>query len=128
MKINKKVINQKKQNYLFNSKILNKIIKSKRIYSFDGLAIDSRDVKKDNLFLAIKGKYKDGNQYISKAIKKGARYVVSSKRNIKQKNKIVKVDNPINFLNKFAKLKRDNCNAKILAITGDWKSFIKKYS
>ena len=118
LKINKNVINQKKQNYLFNSKILNKIIKSKKIYSFDGLAIDSRDVKKDNLFLAIKGKYNDGNQYISKAIKKGARYVVSSKRNIKQKNKIVKVDNPINFLNKFAKLKRDNCNAKILAITG----------
>ena len=118
LKINKNVINQKKQNYLFNSKILNKIIKSKKIYSFDGLAIDSRDVKKDNLFLAIKGKYNDGNQYISKAIKKGARYVVSSKKDIKHKNKIVKVDNPINFLNKFAKLKRDNCNAKILAITG----------
>ena len=118
LKINKNVINQKKQNYLFNSKILNKIIKSKKIYSFDGLAIDSRDVKKDNLFLAIKGKYNDGNQYISKAIKKGARYAVSSKKNIKHKNKIVKVDNPINFLNKFAKLKRDNCNAKILAITG----------
>ena len=118
LKINKNVINQKKQNYLFNSKILNKIIKSKKIYSFDGLAIDSRDVKKDNLFLAIKGKYNDGNQYISKAIKKGARYAVSSKKNTKHKNKIVKVDNPINFLNKFAKLKRDNCNAKILAITG----------
>jgi len=118
LRINKNVINQKKQNYLFNSKILNKIIKSKKIYSFDGLAIDSRDVKKDNLFLAVKGKYNDGNQYISKAIKKGARYAVSSKKNTKHKNKIVKVDNPINFLNKFAKLKRDNCNAKILAITG----------
>ncbi len=118
LKINKEVINQKKQNYSFNSKILNRIIKNKKIYLFNGLAIDSRDVKKDNLFLAIKGKYNDGNQYISKAIKKGARYVVSSKNNRKFKNKIVKVDNPINFLNKFAKIKRDNCNAKILAITG----------
>ena len=118
LKINKNTINQKKQNYLFNSKILNKIIKKKKLYKFDGLAIDSRDVKKDNLFLAIKGKNNDGNQFISKAIKKGASYVVSSKNNKNNKNKIIKVDNPITFLNKFAKLKRENCNAKILAITG----------
>jgi len=118
LRINKNVINQKKQNYLFNSKILNKIIRNNKIYLFDGLAIDSRDVKKGNLFLAIKGKYNDGNQYITKAIKKGARYVLSSKKNEKHKKKIIKVDNPINFLNKFAKLKRDHCNAKILAITG----------
>ncbi len=118
LKIRKNTINQKNQNFLFNSKILNKIIKNKKLYKFDGLAIDSRNVKKDNLFLAIKGKNNDGNQFISKAIKKGANYVVSSKNNKKNKNKIIKVDNTISFLNKFAKLKRENCNAKILAITG----------
>jgi len=118
LKINKNPINQKKQNYLFNSKILNKVIKNKKLYKFDGLAIDSREVKKDNLFLAIKGKNNDGNQFISKAIKRGASYVVSSENNKKNKKKIIIVDNPITFLNKFAKLKRENCNAKILAITG----------
>jgi len=118
LKINKNKINQKKQNYLFNSKILNKIIKNKKFYKFNGLSIDSREVKKDNLFLAIKGKNNDGNQFISKAIKKGASYVVSSKNNKKNKKKIIKVDNPIIFINKFARLKRKNCNAKILAITG----------
>ncbi len=118
LKINKNSINQKKQNYLFNSKILNKIIKKKKLYKFDGLAIDSRDVKKDNLFLAFKGKNNDGNKFISKALRKGASYVVSSKNNKNNKNKIIKVDNSITFLNKFAKLKRENCNAKILAITG----------
>ncbi len=118
IRINKKTISQKRQNYLFNSKILNKIIKNKKFYSFDGIAIDSRYVKKDNLFLAIKGKHNDGKKFIPQAIKKGARYVISSKHNKKYKKKIFKVDNPISFLNKFAKLKRDNCNAKILAITG----------
>ncbi len=118
LKINKNVINQKKQNYLFNSKILNKIIKNKKTYLFNGLSIDSRNVKKDNIFLAIKGKYNDGNKYISKALKKGARYVVSSNNNKKHKKKIIQVDNPIIFLDKFAKLKRENCKAKILAITG----------
>ena len=118
LKINKKMISEKKQSYLLNAKILNIIIKNKKVYSFNGLAIDSRDIKKDNLFLAIKGKNNDGNQFISKAIKKGARYIVSSKSNKKHKKKIIKVENPISFLNKFARLKRENCNAKILAITG----------
>jgi len=118
VKINKKIINQKKQNFFFNSKILNKIIKNKKLYKFDGLAIDSRDVKKNNLFLTIKGRNNDGNHFISKAIKKGASYIVSPTRSKKNKKKLIKIDNSITFLNKFAKIKRENCNAKILAITG----------
>ena len=116
IRVNKKTFNRKKQNYLFNSKILNKIFKNKKFYRFNGLAIDSRYVKKDNLFLAIKGKNNDGNKFIPKAIGKGASYIISSKK-IK-KNKIIKFNNPISFLNNFAKLKRENCNTKILAITG----------
>ena len=115
LKIIKVKLNKKKQNYVLNSKILNKIIKSKKFYKFNGLAIDSRDVKKDNLFLAIKGKKNDGNKFISKAIKKGASLVISSKIN---KKNILKVDNEISFLNKFASLKRNNSLAKIIAITG----------
>tara|TARA_A100000164_G_scaffold381991_1_gene437092 strand:+ start:22 stop:2787 length:2766 start_codon:yes stop_codon:yes gene_type:complete len=118
IKINKILVSKKEQNYLFNSKILNEIIKKKRIYRFDGLSIDSRNVKKNNLFLAIKGKNNDGNKFISKATKKGAKFVVSSNKHKKNSKKIIKVDNTISFLNKFAKLKRKNCNAKILAITG----------
>ncbi len=118
LKINKNKLNQIKQNFLFNSKILNKIFKNKKLYKFDRLGIDSREIKKDNLFLAIKGKNNDGNQFISKAIKKGATYVLSSKNHKKNKKKIIKIDNSITFLNKFAKLKREYCNAKILAITG----------
>ncbi len=118
LKLNKNYFDKKKQNYTFNSKIINKILKNKRIYKFNGLAIDSRDIKKDNLFLAIKGKKNDGNKFIAKAMKKGARYVISSKKISKNTNKIITVDNPNNFLNNFAKLKRERCNAIILAITG----------
>ncbi len=118
LNINKKLFDIKKQNYLFNSKIINKIIKNKKFYKFNGLAIDSRDIKKDNLFLAIKGNKNDGNKFISKAIKKGASYYATSKNYTNIKNKKIKIDNPILFLNKFAKLKRENSNAKIIAITG----------
>ena len=116
--IKKNNLNKKKINYLFNSSILNQIIKNKKFYKFDGIALDSRDVKKDNLFLAIKGKINDGNKFIFKALKKGAGFIVSSQTKKNYKKKILKIDNEINFLNNFARLKRDNCNAKIIAITG----------
>ena len=56
--------------------------------------------------------------FINKASKKGANYIISSKNNKNNKNKIIKVIDTINFLKNFAKIKRNNSNAKILAITG----------
>ena len=46
IKINKKIINQKERNYIFNSNILNTIFGNKRSYKVNGIAIDLRDVKK----------------------------------------------------------------------------------
>ena len=118
LKVGKSKKNKKKINYLFNSKILNKIIKKNKFYKFKDFITDSREVKKNSLFLAIKGKKNDGNNFIAKAIKKGASVIISSKVNKKYKNKIVKVNNEIDFLNKFASLKRKKSNASIVAITG----------
>ena len=118
LKINKIKIDKRKQNFISNLKILNQITRNKKIYKFNGLTLNSREVKKNNLFLAIKGKKNDGNKFISKAIKKGASLIISSKMKKNVKDKICKVRNEIIFLNKFALLKRDNSNAKIIAITG----------
>tara|TARA_B100001093_G_scaffold473766_1_gene497937 strand:- start:1267 stop:4050 length:2784 start_codon:yes stop_codon:yes gene_type:complete len=118
LKVNKIKKKNRDYNCIFNSKIFNKIIKSKKPNKFNGVSIDSREVKKDNLFLAIKGKKNDGNQFIAQAIKKGASLIVSSKINKKYKKKMIKVKREITFLNKFASLKRDNSDAKIIAITG----------
>ena len=117
IKFKKKRINKDKI-YSFNSKILRKIIKYKKDYKFNALKIDSREIKKDNLFLAIKGKNNDGNNFIGKALKNGASFIISSKNIKKYKKKIIKINNPISFLNKFATLKRNNSSAKILAVTG----------
>ena len=118
LKINKVKIDRKNQNYLYNLKIFNQITKNKKPYKFNDLILDSRVIKKNNLFLAIKGKKNDGNKFISKAIKKGASLIVSSKFNKKYKNKIFRVKNETAFLNKFGSLKRERSNAKIVAITG----------
>ena len=75
-------------------------------------------VKKNNMFLAIKGTKNDGVKFIPDALKKGARYIVSSKKIKKYTKKIIKVKNEILFLNQFAKFKRQHSLAKIIAITG----------
>ena len=62
----------------------------KRFYqiNFSGIAFDSLKVKKNDIFFAIKGKKFDGNNFISQAIKKGAKVIIYQKKN-KKKNKNV---------------------------------------
>ena len=65
------------------------------------------------LYPSVKPKSK-----IKDAFKKGAGLAVSSSvKNSHQKN-IIKVYDPISFLNCFAKLKRESSLAKIISITG----------
>ena len=67
---------------------------------FSGLAFNSKQVKKDNIFFAIKGNKIDGNKYISDSIKRGAKVIVSEK-NIKfyKKNILfIKHNNPRKLL------------------------------
>jgi MurE/MurF fusion protein len=118
IKLRIKAIPQKAQNYLQNKSIMKKIIGNININNFQGIAIDSRIIKKNNLFLTIKGKNNDGSKFINEALKKGAKYVVSSKVIKKYKNKTIKVKNEISFLNQFAEYKRKKSSAKIIAITG----------
>ena len=56
LNLRKRFLNRKKINLFFNSKVLSKILKKRRNYYFERVVIDSRDVKKNDLFIAIKGK------------------------------------------------------------------------
>ena len=114
--IKKRFMSKKLQNYLQNQFIFKKITGKKKSINFLGLSIDSKSIKKDNLFLAIKGKNNDGNKFIKEAFKRGARCVVSSDK--KKSKKITNVKDTTIFLNNFAKLKRKYSLAKIIAITG----------
>ena len=113
-----KTLSKKMKNYLQNKSILRKITQNSNISNFEGLALDSRMIKKDNLFLTINGKNNNGSKFASNALKNGAKYIVSSKTIKKYKKKTIRVKNEIKFLNQFAKLKRENSTAKIIAITG----------
>ena len=116
IKKNKK---KKETNFQLNKFLINKIINRKLDKGFSEVSINSKSIKKGNLFLAIKGKNKDGHNYLSEAVQKGASHCVVSK-NFKKisKKKIIKVSNTYNFLKKFAVLKRNYTNGKIIAVTG----------
>ena len=118
IKIKKNKISKQNQNYILNSKIINKIIGDRKFYKVRGLSIDSRTIKPKELFITIVGKKYDGNSFINNAIKKGASYILTFAKGKKNRKKKIIYKKPIIFLNKFAKLKRENSNAKILAITG----------
>ena len=106
-------------NEYFNSRILKKIINKNKTFKFEGVSINSKDIKRKNLFIAIKGKKRDGHNYLHEAIKKGSNYcVVSRKVGSNISNKFIKCKNTYNFLCKLARLKRKNLKTEIIAITG----------
>ena len=119
-KINIKLIKYTKKNYnqILNAEIMYKLIKKNNI-KFEGVSINSKQVKKKNLFIAIKGKNHDGHNYVKEALKNRANFCVVRKKikNI-NKNKLIKCSNTINFLNQLAVKKREFSKAKIIAVTG----------
>ena len=52
---------------------------------FSGISFNSSEVKKNNIFFAIKGNKFDGNDYIDLAIRNGAKIVFTDKKIIKKK-------------------------------------------
>ena len=118
--INNKKIQFKKKNYnkTFNAEIIKDLVKKNKL-RFEGVSINSKKIKKGNLFIAIKGKNHDGHIFAREALKNKANYCVVQKNiNKLDKNKIIKYPNTNNFLNKLAALKRNRTNTKVIAITG----------
>ncbi len=84
--------------------------------------IDSRKVRKNSLFVAIKGENLDGHDFIEKAIKAGASAVVINRKHIKKFSNLpvpfIAVKNTTKALGDIAAIWRNKLNAKVIAITG----------
>ena len=82
----------------------------------NGISIDSRNIKKNDLFIAIKGENFDGNDFIDQALQDGASYTLSSYENESSHHLFVEDLNVfikkllINWLKSF--------NGRIVGITG----------
>ncbi len=108
--------------FIANTKDLEKYIgkKIQKNFSVKGISTDSRSLKKGYIFVAIKGKNFNGNDYVDKALKKGAAIAIADdKRFINSKNnKIIYVKNSILALGKITKNIIKEYNGKVIAITG----------
>ena len=81
--------------------------------------INSKEIKRNDVFFAIKGKKNDGNNFISEAFKnKASAAVVNKVDNNYNIKKQIKVKDTLKFLTQSSKIYRENLNTKIIAITG----------
>ena len=58
-------------------------------FFFSGISFNSNQIKKGNIFFAIKGNDIDGNNFISSAIKNGAKIIVTEKNVDEVKNGVL---------------------------------------
>ena len=58
----------------------NSIHKNYKKLFFSGISFNTRSLKKNNIFFAIKGNNIDGNKFISKAIEKGSKIIVTEQK------------------------------------------------
>lgn len=86
-----------------------------------GVAIDSRAVKKGDLFFALEGERVDGHLFVDQAFAKGAVGAVVARTHgipaVDSKNLLICGD-PLQFLQNLAKLVRQNMNIPVIAVTG----------
>ena len=84
-----------------------------------GVDTDTRNIKKDSIFFALKGENFNGNEFANEALAKGARYVVvDEKRYVVDKEHYILVKDVLQTLQKLAIFHRNYLGLPILAITG----------
>jgi len=79
-------------------------------------SINSKEIKKNNVFFAIRGKNKDGNLFIKEALNNGASLAITT--NKKNSKKEIVVKNTLKFLTEASTILRENLPSKIISITG----------
>ncbi len=96
-----------------------KIIAGSSTQVFEGVAIDSRKIRDNELFVALKGERFDGHDFLYQALEKASGAVVSicPSKEIKDKT-IIKVENTLNALQDTARYIRKNKNIPVVGITG----------
>lgn len=84
-----------------------------------GVSIDTRTVKKGDLFVALKGDTGNGHDYVAKAIENGAVCAVVSKavEGVDPKNLLI-VDDTLKAMQDLGRFARERTGAKVIGITG----------
>lgn len=92
--------------------LLNEFLKTKSV------SIDTRTLKKGDLFFALKGDQFDGNQFITTALEKGASLCITDDPLQVKNDRVYLVENVLASLQNLATRYRDLFRGRVLAITG----------
>jgi MurE/MurF fusion protein len=113
------IIKNKTLSQNFRLNILKELSDSNNISSklkINNASINSKEIKKNNVFFAIRGKNKNGNLFVKEAFINGASLAIVDNQK-KSKKKIV-VRDTLKFLTEASTILRENLSTKIISITG----------
>ena len=84
----------------------------------EGISIDTRSLKKNDLFIALKGPNFDGHNFVDIAMSKGASGIIVSNMEIAKKYNGLLVKNTLMAIENLAKYSRKRFKGNVIAITG----------
>ena len=93
-------------------------LKPKKNIKFKNISIDTRTIKKDSLFIALKGENFNGNKFIEKAFSSGAIAVLCSDKSYINKNNVIYVPSVRKALSKISSEIASDFKGKKILITG----------
>ena len=107
---------------IFSAEELHSIVGGKLFkndWLVSGISIDSRTIKKNELFIALKAK-RDGNDFIVSAIENGAKAAIINKipKDLPKNFPFILVNNSVEALYSIAKYSREKYEGRVIAITG----------
>ena len=93
-------------------------LKLKKNIKFKNISIDTRTIKKDSLFIALRGGNFNGNKFIEKAFSSGAIAVLCSDKSYINKNNVIYVPSVRKALSKISSEIASDFKGKKILITG----------
>jgi UDP-N-acetylmuramoyl-tripeptide--D-alanyl-D-alanine ligase len=84
----------------------------------EGISTDTRNLKKGELFIALKGERFDGHDFVNEAFKKGAIGCIVSKNYKKEDGFLIRVKDTLFALGDICKNYREKINMHVIGITG----------
>ncbi|QTE22532.1 UDP-N-acetylmuramoyl-tripeptide--D-alanyl-D-alanine ligase [Polaribacter cellanae] len=79
---------------------------------------DTRKIRSNTIFFALKGNNFNGNKFAKKALELGAKYAIIDEPDYEIENKTILVDNVLETLQNLAKYHRIQLNIPIIGLTG----------
>lgn len=87
-------------------------------YQSSGVCTDTRNIKPDSLFIALKGANFDGNEFVLQALENGARYAITSRQKLADNKSIFFVEDTLLFIQNLGRFHRRKFNIPVIGITG----------